>query len=231
MRRMFYLLVLTLMPMLVYAGNVTVVSGNLKSLVMEEPSIGYIVFDFSQTVVEDKETVDEYLARRGEDYVRDWPDVQYEMATYFCAQYNFRNRKALKGHTGMYMMVDEDEADNVKHAEFEEGSKEAERMGWLVNEDLPIYRLVFHITAVDFGSTSSAVVKGVLGAGFGGGAKAGGASFVGIIDIINTSTNEVVCTMEVEKTKGGSSYSETGRLESALLILAKDLVGAAKKSK
>ena len=85
---------------------VTVKSGNAS--VLKQSSIALLEIDFSATKV-GAQTIDEYLQRRGSDFVRDWPQDQATAAHYFSKQFNRRNSKGMRVDTDVtetaYKMV------------------------------------------------------------------------------------------------------------------------------
>ena len=73
-----------------FAGNsVSVKSGN--SSVLKESSKALLEIDYSTTKV-GNETLDEYLQRRGDDFVRDWPKDKEFAATYFKERFNKKSK-------------------------------------------------------------------------------------------------------------------------------------------
>ena len=73
-----------------FAGNpVSVKSG--KSSVLKESSTALLEIDYSTTTV-GKQTLDEYLKSRGDDFVRDWPRDKEVTATYFKERFNKKSK-------------------------------------------------------------------------------------------------------------------------------------------
>lgn len=182
------------MPMLAIAGDkATVLSGSAKFIV-EEASTATMEFDFSNAVVEEEKTIDEYLTGRGEDFVRDWPQVQSDVVDYTAVIFNKKNKNGMQ----------------------------------IVNGGTVQYKIVVHVTAIDFGSTASAIVNSVVGFG---GPKKGGASMSGIIEVLDASTNQSLCQVQINNIKGmGTWTGETGRLKALMKPMTNKFLAAAKKS-
>jgi len=75
----------------VFAGNpVSVKSGDIS--VLKNQSNAILEIDYSNTKVDNKETLDEYLKRRGDDFVKDWPKDKETAANYFIGRFNNKNK-------------------------------------------------------------------------------------------------------------------------------------------
>ena len=85
----------------VFAANtVSVASG--KSAALRESSKALLEVDYSATTI-DGQPLDEYLQKRGEDYVKNWPkDTEYA-AKYFTDRFNKKNK-------GLKIVSDESDA-------------------------------------------------------------------------------------------------------------------------
>ena len=55
-----------------------------------------LTVDYSECMVEGKQTVDQYLAAKGGDWVKDWPQESANCHTMFCTMYSFRNKESLQ---------------------------------------------------------------------------------------------------------------------------------------
>jgi len=85
----------------VFAGNpVSVKSGSIS--VLKTPSKALLEVDYSAAKV-GKETLDEYLKRRGDDFVRDWPRDKETAIQYFKARFDKKSK-------GMKLTTDESSA-------------------------------------------------------------------------------------------------------------------------
>lgn len=198
MKRVMYLLVaLALMPTLAFAGNkddkVTIKSGNAKFIV-EEASTATAKFDFSKAVVEENETIDEYLTRRGEDFVKDWPQVQSDVIDYMAKFLNKKNKKGMQ----------------------------------IVNSGTTQYEMVIHVTAIDFGSTGKTIAREFNPFNFS--AKTGGAVMSGIVEVLDASTHQSLCEVQINDIKGVGQYGETNRLKALVYDMVRKLLSAVKKS-
>jgi len=77
--------------------TVNVIAGNPVSVklgetsVLKNPSKAYLKIDYSAAKV-GEDTLDEYLKKRGDDFVRDWPQVDATTATMFKEQFNKKSK-------------------------------------------------------------------------------------------------------------------------------------------
>jgi len=71
------------------ANTVSVASG--KSAVLKESSKALLEVDYSATTIENL-PLDEYLQKRGEDYVKNWPKDTDYAAKYFIDRFNKKNK-------------------------------------------------------------------------------------------------------------------------------------------
>ncbi len=190
---LFIMLLFPSLPLLA-AEEVNVKSGD-PGFIVSEASMAILEIDYSDAVVEKEETITEYLNRRGEDWVDDWPDVQKKVKDVFVKYFNKKNKKGMK--------LTEDSISAT-------------------------YKMIINVTAIDFGSTGATMahiaMPGVTKK------KAGGASISGTVDVLDISTNEVLCSMEINNAGGYGSYSETMRLKNLVFILAKKILSSAKKT-
>jgi len=89
-----------------FAGNpITVKSGDVT--VLSKNSTASYEFDYSATKV-GKQTLNEYLKSKGDDYVRDWPDARDNAEKHFAHLFNHKNKKKMQfkldGSEGDYKM-------------------------------------------------------------------------------------------------------------------------------
>ncbi len=193
MKKVFLFVSLIGISLLSFAKDeVNVKSGDPKFLI-SEASTATVTIDFTNAVVEEGETITEYLNRRGEDWVNDWPQVQQEVKDVFVNVFNKKNKKGMQ-------IVDDGEA--------------------------VTYYVIIDVSAVDFGNTANAFVKNPFGK-----TSQGGASISGTLSVVDVSTKEVKCTMEIDEVIGVATYSETGRLKITFMYVAKNALSAAKKYK
>ena len=92
MKKILFSLVCILCTASMFAGGVSVKSGN--GSVLKNSSKALLEFDYSKAKVEDK-TLDEYLKSRGDDFVRDWPRDKETAAGYFRGRFD-KKSKGLK---------------------------------------------------------------------------------------------------------------------------------------
>ena len=70
----------------------SLISGD--SGVLRHSGTAYLIVDYSNAMV-GGQTLDQYLASQGDDYVRDWPNDQKKIKDYFTANFNRKNKKGL----------------------------------------------------------------------------------------------------------------------------------------
>ncbi len=107
MKRAFISIIVAFVAFSAQADSIIVNSGDFNFL-YEAGSTAIVEIDFSSAVVEDGETIDEYLKRNGEDYVKDWPDVQQETKKFLCDVFNRKSKNGLQlsmADTGTYKMT------------------------------------------------------------------------------------------------------------------------------
>ena len=90
---LFSLLFLFCTATLFAANPVTVKSGDVS--VIKKPSIAFLEIDFSNTKV-GVETLEEWQKRRGDDFVRDWPDAASSAQLSFIKFFNKKNNKGMQ---------------------------------------------------------------------------------------------------------------------------------------
>lgn len=92
------------------------------------------------------------------------------------------------------------------------------------DEEIADYKLVFKITKFHYGSTGASVI-------FGGGftKKAGGASVVGVIEVLKNGDSKSVALLKVDGL-GDSSWSNEARRINAYVDVAEDLAKVIKKA-
>lgn len=85
------------------------------------------------------------------------------------------------------------------------------------------YKIVFYVTALDLGDSAASY--------FGVGRKTGGVTIVGKIDIIDTSTYEILTSYRVNQIEGDGALTEAYRMWSAYMLLLGDFTRLNMKSK
>jgi len=76
------------------AGNpITVKSGDVN--VLKQKTTATYEFDYSSTKV-GKQTLNEYLKSKGDDYVRDWPEARDYSEKHFAYLFNHQNKKKMQ---------------------------------------------------------------------------------------------------------------------------------------
>lgn len=160
-----------------FANNtVSVKSG--KSSLLKESSKAFLEVDYSATTIGDQ-TLAEYLEKRGENFVNNWPkDTEYA-AKYFKERFNKKNK-------GLKIIPDESDAS---------------------------YKIVIHVHNLNMGNSGSTFIPYAS-------AKAGGIVMTGTVDIVDMKTNEVVCTLDVDRVKGVKHVSATVRMGLMFMELA-----------
>ena len=83
--------------------KVSVISGNGKALT-ESGKTATVEFDYKNTVVEEGGKLMDYLKKRGEENVKDWPEVAAYAKGRFIESFNKKNKKGVQ-------VVDADKAD------------------------------------------------------------------------------------------------------------------------
>ena len=103
-------------------------------------------------------------------------------------------------------------------------SKNKKGGGIQTTDDGPAHlMLLFHVKTLDMGNGGSTFIPMA-------GAKAGGVIMNGTLEIINLSTNAVVCTVNIVNIKGQGHVSETVRLGLCYFEMATQLLKMASKS-
>lgn len=98
----------------------------------------------------------------------------------------------------------------------------------LVRADKADYQIIIHVDSLDLGSVAAAMWSLNL--------KGGGCIVCGRIDIVDTSNNEIVCKLKIDKLKGNSSrllsvsVNDNKRRGLAYEKLAKQVIELAKKN-
>ena len=72
---------------------VTVISGDVS--VIKNPSLALLEIDFSEAYVGD-ETMEEYKKRRGDNFIRDWPEAVSSTYISFTKFFNKKNKKGIQ---------------------------------------------------------------------------------------------------------------------------------------
>ena len=94
MKRAILFICCILTGVLSFAGDeISLKSGNPK--VLYENSKATLEIDYSKTMVK-KETLKEYLNRRGADFVKDWPDDSRKAREYFIVRFNKKNKNGMQ---------------------------------------------------------------------------------------------------------------------------------------
>lgn len=94
MKKCFCLIMGIMTSLMSFAGDeITLRSGNPK--VLYQAVSAALEIDYSSTMVK-KETLDEYLKGRGEDFVRDWPEDIKKAQSYFVTRFNKKNKKGMQ---------------------------------------------------------------------------------------------------------------------------------------
>jgi len=145
------------------AGNpVSVKSG--EASVLKRSSNALLEIDYSSAIF-GEETLDEYLQRRGDDFVKGWLQLKASYNDIFIERFNKKSKR-------MKLLTDATDASSVS------------------------YKFVIHVDRINLGSGVRAALLFPIYS------SAGAAIMSGTIDIIDLTTNEIVCTLFVDKVKG-----------------------------
>ena len=94
MKRAILFIFCILVGVMSYAGDeISLKSGNPK--VLYDNSKATLEIDYSKTMVK-KETLKEYLNRRGADFVKDWPDDSKKAREFFIVRFNKKNKNGMQ---------------------------------------------------------------------------------------------------------------------------------------
>ena len=75
------------------AKTITLKSGDVS--VVKKPALAFFEIDFSNAKVGD-ETMEEYQKRRGDDFIRDWPEAVKRSYVFFTKNFNKTNKKGIQ---------------------------------------------------------------------------------------------------------------------------------------
>ena len=110
-------------------------------------------------------------------------------------------------------------------ANFNSGIKKIKGMQVTKNPNAP-YKIVVHVSSLKMGNAAGGILAGGLAT-----KKVGGVMMSGTVDIIDTTSNEVVCVINVDEVKGMSDFSEKMRVIFVYYEIGKQIRNLVKKSK
>jgi hypothetical protein len=90
--------------------------------------------------------------------------------------------------------------------------------GMKVTSDVSVatHKIVIHVKSMDVGNAFGTFMPFAN-------AKAGGVSIIGTIDVVDMTTNQVLCVLYVDEVKGEGGMSETARMGMMFDVLAKKI--------
>lgn len=195
---------------------------------VKDPVLAMNVCDFSKTIIVEYTnkmevkvvhgTFEEYNAERGEDYVKDWPNVQKSVsAVGFSKLYNPKGLLTSACTKEELALMSEKEKKTLKN------------LGAVLPIDKEIkYQCKITFDTIDLGSVAGAVAAQIFTFAP---SDAGGCIMTGAMDVINLETNASVCTLRFRNCKGTTFETETGRMSMAMLEVFKEIVKTSKKKK
>lgn len=93
MRRLLLFLLTVFSVSLIWADPVTVKSGSVA--IFKKQAKALLEIDYASAMVKDQ-TLNDYLAGRGDDFVRDWPEDSKKAAEYFIVRFNKKNDEGMQ---------------------------------------------------------------------------------------------------------------------------------------
>lgn len=93
MRRLLLFLLTVFSVSMIWADPVTVKSGSVA--IFKKQAKALLEIDYASTMVKDQ-TLNDYLAGRGDDFVRDWPEDSKKAAEYFIVRFNKKNDEGMQ---------------------------------------------------------------------------------------------------------------------------------------
>jgi len=206
----------------------------------ETGKLATVSLDWSNTVVVEWEgkgkvknnfgTIEQYNRSKGDDFVRDWPNVQQVVEGQAASWANYVNKKkGLKVISPMSPMMFEamKGMNEEQKAELTKDWPKQEKQGVIYREySEAAYDIIFSIDTIDMGNAAASAFR----AAFGEGQYRGGAEIVGTMEVREHSTQNVVCKLHLNHVKGLGSYAETARMSNVFWRLWQDAMPTLIKS-
>lgn len=187
----------------------------------ETGKLATVSIDWSNTVVVEWDgkgkvknnfgTIEQYNRSKGEDFVRDWPNVQQVVEIHASSWANYVNKKkGLKIISPLSPTMFEamKSMNEQQKKELTKDWPKQEKRGALYREySEATYDIIYTVDSVDMGNAAAAAFAGLATP------YQGGAEMVGTFEVRNRATQQVVCKMHMNHVKGRGTYSETARLQ------------------
>lgn len=206
----------------------------------ETGKLATVSIDWSNTVVVEWDnkgkvknnfgTIEQYNRSKGEDFVRDWPNVQQVVENQAASWANYVNKKkGLKVISPMSPMMFEamKNMDEKQKKELTKDWSKLEKKGTLYRDySEAAYDIFFAIDTIDMGNAGASVFR----TAFGEAQYNGGAEIVGTMEVRDHATQNIVCKMHMNHVKGLGTYSETARMYNVFWRLWQDALPTLIKS-
>lgn len=203
-------------------------AGKLMTIDIDWSKATVVEWGNKNEVKEDFGTIEQYNKMKGEDYVRDWPDVKQSVLIGASSMTNMFSKKGIKMITpqspGYEQLSDEQKAELKK----QQAKMEKNKMNPVLYRDYSeaSYDMLLIVDSIDMGNAGASAFSGLAGDAL----YRGGAELVGTIEVRDHQTNELVCKMHANHLKGRGNFSETSRITNLFWRLAEDAMPKLLKS-
>lgn len=201
-----------------------------------------IVVEYHDDTIQVLGTIDQYNESRGEDWVRDWPQVVECMERKNGANWPLLGKKEYFKMIAPQILRDtiKQMEEDLKHLKYPMNIKIKTELGLFKqfhqsyrfeDESAVKYDILMHLDTLDMGNTAASITAAALSGWATARAmeKMGGAIGVGYVDVTDRATGETVCHIKLNRLKGQGAGSEKDRLTSLSSYVFIELFKMAKK--